>query len=453
MTRSALPVFRLFLVPYAALLGLYLLVVGGGSAWLLMEARQAEAELVAQRLLRTVAPLAARLSGQDAIALLSQPDSWLSRRLEALRGTLPALREISIRGPHRGYGVSLIDHGAIKGHELGPLDGTELPRDERHPAGERLRTQPGPRFHIGFDLARPGASPLRLDFGFSRDALLAQITDATATLIRAIALFSVAGGLSLLIAFGLSLYVGRMTRRIEAHFQEIYRRAASAELAAALVHDLRNPLASLRANIKALLITPEQLSEITEELDQDLMRLDAKLSAFLDLSRRQDEDFETTDLERLLRDTARVASPVLSRHGLQLDLRVAHPLPPVRLMPQGIRDAVLNLLINAAQSGQQTGTIHLGAQVHGDGVEIRVEDRGGGIPPGARPYIYRPFYTTKPEGHGLGLATVQRVVSLHHGRIRAEPREGGGTRFILSLPIRHKEPPPWWKKRRHASRT
>ena len=219
------------------------------------------------------------------------------------------------------------------------------------------------------------------------------------------------------------------------------------------MHDLRNPLASLRANIKALLITPEQTPQIVQEMDQDLLRLDHKLGAVLDLTRQRDETFETVELEAALRDAARLAEPVLSRHGLALELDIPPDIPPARVMPQALRDAILNLLINAAQSGQRHGAVALRVHAKAGWVEISVEDRGAGIPVSARERLFEAFYTSKPQGHGLGLATVRRIARAHNGRIRAENRPSGGARFVLALPIRHTEPPSWWKARSQGSPT
>ena len=92
------------------------------------------------------------------------------------------------------------------------------------------------------------------------------------------------GLVAILIAFSIALVAVRESRRAEGYVQEIYRRASLTEIAAELVHDLRNPLMALRANAKALLVSPDQAAEIAVELDRDIVALNQKLSGFLDLT-------------------------------------------------------------------------------------------------------------------------------------------------------------------------
>jgi two-component system sensor histidine kinase HydH len=240
----------------------------------------------------------------------------------------------------------------------------------------------------------------------------------------------------------------RVTRRMEVHFQEIYQRASMTEMAAALVHDLRNPLAALRANIKALLVTPDQTSEIVEELDRDVVSLNDKLSAFLSLTRRHDDDLEPADIRELAKDAARLAEPVLSKHGLDIEMDIQPDLPKVTVRKASVRDALLNVLINAGQSGQKTGAVQVTAESCGDAIRIVIEDQGQGIPEQQLPRLFDAFYTTREEGSGLGLAIVKQVFDAHQGQVHVENRPQGGARVVLTLPLQPKETPAWWNKQR-----
>jgi hypothetical protein len=88
-----------------------------------------------------------------------------------------------------------------------------------------------------------------------------------------------------------------------------------------------------------------------------------------------------------------------------------------------------------------------------DGLCIEVDDRGCGIAPADLSRVFTPFFTTKSEGHGLGLAVVRRIVESHHGRIRVENRQEGGVRVTLILPLEQPEIPAWWKAQTTHSRT
>ena len=116
-----------------------------------------------------------------------------------------------------------------------------------------------------------------------------------------------------------------------------------------------------------------------------------------------------------------------------------------------MRDALLNVLINAGQSGQQEGTVRVAVRLNGGYVEIAVEDRGSGIAERHLPHVFDAFYTTRREGNGLGLAIVQQVVAAHQGQVWAENRRGGGARIIVRLPLQTKGVPRWWNKLKKIS--
>lgn len=278
--------------------------------------------------------------------------------------------------------------------------------------------------------------------GLSLDATRVMLVSAVAV-----------GLVAILIAFAIARVAVRESRRAEGYVQEIYRRASLTEVASELVHDLRNPLMALRANAKALLVSPDQAAEIAAELDRDIVALNQKLSGFLDLTRHRDEHYGPTDLAALIRDAARLAEPVVKRQGLEIELAIAADLPRPALQGGAIRDALLNLLVNAAQSGQGTGVIRVEAAATREGLRIRVEDRGRGIEPHHLARVFVPFFTTKVGGNGLGLSIVRRIVEAHHGRVRIENRAGGGVRVTLLLPLEQPEIPGWWKPRTIDSRT
>lgn len=446
MIRSKLPLTTNLILPYIALLGLYLIIAGGGGTWLYLEARQSEAELLTDRLQVRLTPIIERLANQNGVELLADNSSWLNEELTRLYRTLPELREVSIRDHKQGQSKKFIPDGSIVNMPLKPL-ADDYQVVEEHPAAERLHSEVDPLFFIGFDFKDQNNLPIRIDFGFSREGLLGRMAVTISTLIHSIILFSLAAAFSILIALGLAIQMGYTARKIEAKLQSLYRHATTASQAAALVHELRNPLASIRANIKGLLIDPENLEEIVDEIDHDLQRLNNKLEAFLGLTRMRNEPFQSVDIAPLLKEAARIAKPVLQNRGLQLVFEVAEGLPPIPVIPQILQDAVLNLLLNAAESGQEQGNIRLSASlVNKQQLQIIVADRGKGIPDEHKSHIFEPFYTSKLSGHGLGLSIAKRTVSAHEGKIYAEKRQGGGTNFIIQLPLQQKEGPKWWKK-------
>lgn len=452
VTRSSVAITRLLVLPYAVLLMLYLAVIGGGGSWLYLQVRAVEAQLLIEEIRTVVAPLGERLGSLDALAAIDRAEPWLVAEVAHLFAKLPALRGVSVRDRSRGLELRGGAGSRAALREVAPLS-TEAERSVApRPAAERLQKGPGGEFRLAYDLG-PESAPVRLAFDFDRSMLLARVDAGLASIRRAVLIFGLIGGLSILVAVGITAYAMHRTRRIEAHFQQIDQRASLTELAAELVHDLRNPLMALRANAQALSITPEQAPEIISELDRDIVALNDKLNAFLRLTRPHEAAAEPVDVPELIRDAVRLAEPVLAQHGLSAAVDVPPSLPRPVLQREAVRDALLNVIVNAAQSGQAGGAVQIGAAVQGEALTISVEDCGAGIAEEHLPRLFDPFYTTKPGGNGLGLAIVQRIVADHQGQVRAENRARGGARILLTLPLRPKEVPYWWKALRKSGRT
>ena len=446
MIRSNFSITRLVVLPYAVLLVLYLAVIGGGGAWLYYQVRAVETRLLVREMMAELEPLAARLRSGDAIAAMRDREAWLVTDVERLFAGMPALRNLSVQGSESGYRMESDAAGAVSSRVAPPLPEDARRAGDYRPAGERLHGNNDSLFLIRFDMNEAASSPVRLDFAFDRSMLLARINEGLVAIEQSIRLFGIAGAVSILIALFITGVAMRTTQRLEGHFQEIYQRASLTETAAQLVHDLRNPLAALRANVKALLVSPEQMREIVGELDRDIVTLNDKLSAFLNLTRQRDEALAPVDVAELIGDAVRLAEPALAKQGLTVQTKIAADLPLPVWQMASLRDALLNLILNAGQSGQQEETIRVTAEAKKDMLEIAVEDRGRGISKEQMPRLFDAFYTTREDGNGLGLAIVQRIAANHQGRVHAENRPGGGARVVLTLPLQRKETPRWWSQ-------
>jgi hypothetical protein len=156
------------------------------------------------------------------------------------------------------------------------------------PGSQRLHDETETLFLLRFDLSQVPAPLIRLDFSFDRSMLLKSINDELITIKQSVLMFGVIGAISILVALLITVMAMRITRRLESHFQGIYHRAPLAETAAQLVHNLRNHLAALRANPRALLVSPQQTQEIAGDMDQDIVSLNDKLSVFLDLTQQHE---------------------------------------------------------------------------------------------------------------------------------------------------------------------
>ena len=452
MIRSNFAITRVLMLPYGILLTLYLSLVGGAGAWLAYEVRAVETRLLLDEIMAETVPLAESLRARDALAAMQDWDASLVADVTTLFEELPALRNLSVRGPESGYRVEPGANGAASPGAAAPLPEDARRADAFSSLGRRLHEETDRLFIVRFDMSEAAKPLVILDFAFDRSMLLGKVDQALGAIERSILVFSIAGALSILIALAITVFAMRMTRQLEGYFQEIYHRASLTETAAQLVHDLRNPLAALRANIKALLVSPAETQEIVQELDRDIVTLNQRLSAFLNLTRQRDEGVEPLDVRELVGDALRLAEPVLSRNGLMAEIDIPRELPRPHWQKAAMRDALLNVIINAGQSGQQEGVIRITANSQTGIMEIAVEDRGKGIPEQELPHLFEAFYTTKDDGNGLGLAIVKEIVTAHQGRVRAENRPDGGARIVLSVPLQRKEPPPWWSRLKKISR-
>ncbi|HHD57430.1 MAG TPA: HAMP domain-containing histidine kinase, partial [Desulfobulbaceae bacterium] len=429
--RSRLPIVRVFLLPYLVVLLLFVIVTGAGSAWLYSQARQAQSELLIHGLLQTVTPVLEHIAHSKITGEVDSQQSWLRRELHEVFTKIPELEHVNVETSTGGFHQY---HGAANHILTTKTTGRQNRQGQdlrSSTASRRLYSESKPLLRIEFLTKDKNHDPIHIIFGFNRATLREAVGRAMATLRRAIFLFFALGVTCLLIALGITVWAAKKTRWLEARMQKLYQRAETAELMSGLVHDLRNPLASFRANLSSLRILPEESEEIIEEMDQDLVRLDDKLSSMLNLTKKHDEQVNEVDAERLLQEIDRLSAPILLQHNLSLHCSSAvHG--PLLIMENAIRDALLNLVINAAESGQQDGEIECEIRSENEKIVFTVMDRGCGIP--EETDIFAPFVTTKTQGHGLGLAICRRTIMAHGGSIQVRSKSGGGTVFTIILP-------------------
>lgn len=221
------------------------------------------------------------------------------------------------------------------------------------------------------------------------------------------------------------------------------RLLALGSMAARFAHEVRNPLASVEVLLgllkRELGDRPEALS-LVEELQEELRELAATVSATLAFVRPQAIVREPLDPGVLLREAlarARARSPFAGDVALHLAPR----LGPLRGDPERLRAVLVELLVNALQAMAGTGApagghrLRISAEPDGRGaVVFAVADTGPGVPPELRERIFHPFFTTRPDGSGVGLAEVQKVVAAHGGWVDVAGAAGGGAVFRIRLP-------------------
>ena len=230
----------------------------------------------------------------------------------------------------------------------------------------------------------------------------------------------------------------RSLQAAEANVRRNERLAALGQLTAGLAHELRNPLGTMKASAELLARSVPEDSPVARELAgyiaQEVDRLNALITRFLDFSRPLELRLERTDLHEVLDR----AAAELARHQPPFEISIhrnySPDVKPFALDPVLLERVFYNLLLNAAQASPPGSLVTLKTRAYDSTVEASVTDRGHGIEPAQIENIFNPFFTTKPNGVGLGLAVVNRIVAEHGGRMAVESAPGEGSIFRVLLP-------------------
>jgi signal transduction histidine kinase len=259
----------------------------------------------------------------------------------------------------------------------------------------------------------------------------------------------IGAGFAVLVLLAAFLYVLRLlhrTRLLEAQAQMDDRLAFVGALAAGLAHEIRNPLNVLSMNLQML---EEELGDrrvgdlgdaklFLAALQGEIRRLSNLVNNFLSYARPHQANFESKDLNAILRDLCVFLRPEFETRRLYLKQDLSPYLPPVDLDEGLIRQAVMNIMINATQVLKEGGTVTVSSRVGPQGEAIAtIADDGPGIRPEDRERIFDVFFSSRGGGTGLGLPIASRILQAHGGTIALESEVGKGARFILTLPRRH----------------
>jgi len=221
------------------------------------------------------------------------------------------------------------------------------------------------------------------------------------------------------------------TTAIERQNREVARVKRLAEIGqmtAAVAHEIRNPLTGIRSAASMIGQSPEMAGELVQMIEEEVLRLNALCEDFLEFARPMQVHPEPTDVAELCQTAAILVAPDFDQVGVKLHLDVAPGLPKIPLDPRRIKQVVVNLLRNAAQASQAGQTVRLSVDAGG----LRVQDEGSGMTEEQLGKLFSPFFTTKADGTGLGLSTVQKIVDAHGGSLRVTSEPGKGSTFELT---------------------
>ena len=217
------------------------------------------------------------------------------------------------------------------------------------------------------------------------------------------------------------------------------RLASVGALVAEIVHEIRNPLVSVKTFLQLLPENkedPEFVGGFLEVANEEMRRVERLLEVVLEHGRPASpaRDGARAAAAACVDSVTQLLSFRASDGGVTLEGVVADALPDAAMRADALRQVVLNLAVNAIEATPSGGTVRVVAQPRGDAIELRVEDDGHGIPDAVRETLFEPFRSTKERAGGLGLAITRRLVDEAGGTITVEARDAGGTCFTLTLP-------------------
>jgi PAS domain S-box-containing protein len=297
----------------------------------------------------------------------------------------------------------------------------------------------------GFDVARVRVDTERLLTGRAQHFTLSGIEHGVGAGRRTIV--DVAGGVLRRGGrpAGVVLVVRDVTQRVglEQSARRAEKLAALGTLAAGLAHELNNPIGIIFSRIEVMLMEAERMdvpSRVLEDLNvlhRHAARVARIARGLLSFARPGPGQFGPIDINDIVVDTLLLAEKQLAKAGVTVR-RVLDPgLPPIRGNVDTLQQVVLNLVTNAADAIADDGEIVIETRALADppgAVALRVSDTGSGIDPGELAKIFDPFYTTKPQGTGLGLSVSHQIVRDHGATIDVTSSPDGGTTFVVTFP-------------------
>jgi two-component system, NtrC family, sensor histidine kinase HydH len=241
----------------------------------------------------------------------------------------------------------------------------------------------------------------------------------------------------------------RQLQRAEAEARRAERLAALGQLSAGLAHEIRNPLGVIKGSAEMLAQKLQSAQPLTAELagyiSSEVNRLNALVARFLDFARPQSVELRPVQIPQIIDRALEAVEHQFPDANVKVKQNYAPGIPEILADQQLCEQIFVNLILNAFQAmvdrpAEREAVLRLSAAAESvdgvSGVIVVVEDTGPGVPPELREQVFNPFFTSKKDGVGLGLAIVAKFVDDHRGSIRLEPTPGSGARFRVFLPAK-----------------
>ncbi len=253
--------------------------------------------------------------------------------------------------------------------------------------------------------------------------------------------------ITVIVSFSICIVLVIWLVRREAGRQDIRRReehlAFAGALANGIIHDIRNPMSSLRLDAQMLGkeiakgadLRPDRIEDLAARVRKTVDRTDSMLSEFLHLSGPDSAETESFDLNACVGDCVDLLQPRFEAKHLTLVFEPAATSPTIQAHPVQLKRAVINVLVNACHATPEEGTVTVRTRVQNQTAAIVVHDQGPGIAPSDRRKVFDMFYSTKPGGTGLGLTLARTAVNNYGGDVTVADSPESGACIHITIPI------------------
>ena len=242
----------------------------------------------------------------------------------------------------------------------------------------------------------------------------------------------------------LALAFNQMTRNLQQSRDKLIqaeRLATAGKMSASFAHEIRNPLSSMRMLSQLLMQKPEMSAEQRQSLQyilEEIERIDNIVKGLMDFARPTTLNLAEQPLVPTLQAVLSLMEANLTHHQIRLVLEFAPDLPDLQFDSDKIKQAFMNVVLNAMEAMPQGGTLSVTTFKLEDGISIKVTDTGDGIPEADIEHLFEPFFSRKDKGTGLGLANVKRILEEHGGTVEIESALNEGATVSMWLPIKIK---------------
>ncbi len=240
----------------------------------------------------------------------------------------------------------------------------------------------------------------------------------------------------------LAIAFNAMTRELERSRDKLVqaeRLATAGKMSASFAHEIRNPLSSMRMLAQMLLrktdITEERSQQSLRYILEEIERIDGIVKGLMDFASPTTLNLVQQPLAPALQAVLALMEANLAHHQIQLVAEFATELQEIPFDAEKLKQAFMNVVLNAIEAMPQGGTLTVSTVNASDKVGIKVSDTGDGIPKEDFAHLFKPFFTRKTKGTGLGLANVKRVLEEHGGNVEIESTVGKGTTVFMWLPF------------------